>query len=95
VNKKQRPKILTDACDLETEIGHIAVNAEIKGDIAEWLTSCDENIEKFLVIWVQRDTGNLKLFGTNMKCVEAIGYLEVAKGDLLEYMYNDEDEQDD
>lgn len=93
--KGKTPKIVNDTGNLEAEIGHLVVNAEIKGDIREWLEKCDGNIEKCLVIWITKDTGSLKLFGTNMKCVEAIGYLEVAKGDLLEFMYGgDEEEQE-
>lgn len=88
----KKPKILNDASNLEKEIGHLVVNAEVKGDINEWLEQCDGNIEKCLVIWIEQDSGKLRVFGTNMKCVEAIGYLEVAKSDLLDYMY-DEDEE--
>lgn len=90
--KKSKPKVLNDTGNLEREIGHLVVNAEVKGDISEWLEKCDGNIEKCLVIWIEQDTGNLKLFGTNMKCVEAIGYLEVAKSDLLDYIYDGDEE---
>ena len=88
---KRKPKILNSLSNLEVEIGHIAVNAEVKGDINEWLEQCDGNIEKCLVLWISKDTGQLRTFGTNMKCVEAIGYLEVAKTDMLEYMISDEE----
>ena len=83
---------LNSASNLEAEIGHLVLNAEVKGTIQEWLEKCDGDIEKFLVIWIAKDTGTLHIFGTNMKCIEAIGYLEVAKGDLLDYMYQDDDE---
>lgn len=89
--KTSSPKVVSDVGNLEAEIGHLVQNAEIKGDIREWIEECDGNIEKCLVIWMTKDTGQLKLFGTNMKCIEAIGYLEVAKGDLLDYMYDDGD----
>lgn len=91
--KKGRiPKVVNSVANLEAEIGHLVVDAEIKGDIEEWLRACDGNIERCLVIWVARDTGKLRLFGTNMKCVDAIGYLEVAKSDLLDYIYEDDNE---
>lgn len=90
----KKPKIINDFGNLESEIGHLVVNAEIKGDITEWLEKCDGNIEKCLIIWIAKDTGNLQVFGTQMKCVEAIGYMEVAKGDLLDYMYQENESED-
>lgn len=92
MKKKSKPKILNNTANLEREIGHLVVNAEVKGDINEWLEQCDGNIEKCLVMWIEQNSGNLRLFGTNMKCVEAIGYLEVAKGDLLDFMYDEVEE---
>lgn len=88
---KKKPKIFNDISNLEAEIGHIMVDAEVKGDVNEWLEKCDGNIEKFLIIWITKDTGQLRAFGTNMKCVEALGYLEVAKSDFLDYMIEDEE----
>ncbi len=89
---KESKRILNDTSNLEAEIGHLVINAEIKGEINEWIERCDGNIEKCLVIWIAKDTGSLRVIGTNMKCVEAIGYLEVAKGDLLEFMHQDDEE---
>lgn len=94
MKKDKKPRIINDMSNLEAEIGHLVVNAEIKGDINEWVGKCDGNIEKCLVIWISKDTGQLRLFGTNMKCIEAIGYLEVAKLDLMDYMADDELEND-
>ncbi len=95
MNKKvKRPKILNSLSNLEAEIGHMVVNAEVKEDINRWIESYDRNIEKCLVIWITKDTGQLKLFGTNMKCIEAIGYLEVAKDDLLDLLYEGENDLD-
>lgn len=93
--KKKKPKILNNTSNLEAEIGHIALNAEVRGDVSDWLEECDGNIERCLILWVQRDTGNLRLFGTHLKCVEAIGLLEVAKSDLLDYMCASSDEESD
>lgn len=63
---KRKSMILNDTGNLEKEIGHLVVNAEIKEDIADWMEKCDGNIEKCLVVYIERDSGNLKVFGTNM-----------------------------
>ncbi len=90
--KKDKTKVLNDTSNLEREIGHLVANAEVKGDVSEWLEKCDGNIAKCLVIWTEQDSGKLKVFGTNMKAVEAIGYLEVAKADLLDFLCEEDEE---
>ena len=87
-------KKTVSSANLEREIGQLVVNAEAREDIGEWLDKCDGNIEKCLITWVDKESGSLHVFGTNMKCLEAIGYLEVAKSNLLDYMYDDDEEEE-
>jgi len=78
--------------NIEAEVGQIVVSEDIKYQVKEWLESAGGDAEKLILLWVSRETGMLHNFGSNMKCAEAIGYLEVAKSDLLDYMFEDEGE---
>jgi hypothetical protein len=87
---EKKKKVMNSTSDLEKTIGHIILNAEIRQSVEKWLNDCDGNIEQCLILWITKDTHKLKVFGSNIKCHEAIGYLEIAKADLLDFMYTED-----
>jgi hypothetical protein len=90
--EKKSKRVHLSKVDLSTEIGQIVAAEDIKHDLKEWIEAEGDNAEKMLLIWVDGKEGMLHLFGSNMKAVEAVGYLEVAKADLLDYMYSADEE---
>jgi len=81
--------------NIEAEVGQIVASEDIKYQVKEWLEKAGDDAEKLILLWVSGETGMLHSFGSNMKCGEAIGYLEIAKSDLIDYMYEDEGEKED